>query len=417
MRTEILFKGIVVLMIVGLQKSIPYVVKSSPEITITGLWLKKEIDSYIFTLQNTGFNVRAVIADDHSTNVSAFSYLHGDYDGDSTLFIYHPAYNGLMKTYLFFDIIHIIKNLRNNLLNRKKFVFPAFSFDLFLDKIDVPSGYITWSLFHQIYEKDQTLNANLKKAPKITCKVIHPGNNKQSVPLALAIFDETTSAAIQSYYPERKDAASLLTLFNKLFIIFNSKQQFNHSNKLGNASVQGVNKPTFFRKVANWIENWSTCPFFTLTPQTSHALITTLRSSAMLIEELLDDGYNFVLTAKFQSDPLELRFSKYRQMSGGRFLVSLLEVCNSEKILAVRSLLKENINIWEEDLAETVQNEQSIMAEIEKEISAISTELLECQLSEDSMQVAVFVAGYIAKKLCKRSKCDICPKTLCIMSI
>ena len=83
-----IFKGIVVFMIVGLQKSIPYVVKSSPEIKITGPWLKKEIDSCIFMLQNAGFNVRAVIADDHSPNVSAFSYLHLDYNGNSALFIY-----------------------------------------------------------------------------------------------------------------------------------------------------------------------------------------------------------------------------------------------------------------------------------------------------------------------------------------
>jgi len=47
---------------------------------------------------------------------------------------------------------------------------------------------------------------------------------------------------------------------------------------------------------------------FTLTPQTSKALINTLRSQAMLIDELLDDGYDFVLTARLQSDPIERRF-------------------------------------------------------------------------------------------------------------
>ena len=46
---------------------------------------------------------------------------------------------------------------------------------------------------------------------------------------------------------------------------------------------------------------------------------------------------------------------------------------------------------------------------VEKEISLLSTELLECQLSEDSMQVGVTIAGYIAKKLSKRSKCQVCP--------
>ena len=231
-----------------------------------------------------------------------------------------------MKTYLFFDIIHLIKNIRNNLLNQKKFVFPSFSFDLLEDNIEVPAGYITWQLFYKIYENDQALRANLKKAPKITYQATHPGNNKQSVPLALAIFNETTTAAVLSYFPQRKDAAKFLSLFHKLFIIFNSKQQFNYSNKLGNAAVEAGNKPTFLREVAKWIEIWSTSPSFTVSKQTTHALITTLRANAMLVEDLLSDGIKYVLTVRVQSDYLELHFCKYRQMSGGRFLISLLEV-------------------------------------------------------------------------------------------
>ena len=76
--------------------------------------------------------------------------------------------------------------------------------------------------------------------------------------------------------------------------------------------------------------------------------------------------------------PLELRFSKYRQMSGGRFLVSLLEVCNSEKILAVRSLLKEDINFWDENIYQTF--EYSTLENIMQDIALLSSEILECQL-------------------------------------
>ena len=71
------------------------------------------------------------------TNVSAYSKLHKLYKGDSKTYISHPVYGGTMKTYLFFDMVHLIKNMRNNLLANKKFVFPKFSFDLFEDKIEV----------------------------------------------------------------------------------------------------------------------------------------------------------------------------------------------------------------------------------------------------------------------------------------
>ena len=67
-------------------------------------------------------------------------------------------------------------------------------------------------------------------------------------------------------------------------------------------------------------------------------MILTLKSQAMLINELLNEEYDYVLTKvlltrRLQSDPIENRFSKYRSMSGGRFLVSLREVETSEKIL------------------------------------------------------------------------------------
>ena len=72
---------------------------------------------------------------------------------------------------------------------------------------------------------------------------------------------------------------------------------------------------------------------------TSSPLIT-LRSQAMLIDEWLNDGYDFVLTARLQSDLVERRFSQYRQMSGERFLVNLREVLNTERISSCRSLIK-----------------------------------------------------------------------------
>ncbi len=46
--------------------------------------------------------------------------------------------------------------------------------------------------------------------------------------------------------------------------------------------------------------------------------------TVFLVEELLEEGYEYVMMGRFQSDPLERRFSQYRQMSGGgedRFIV------------------------------------------------------------------------------------------------
>ena len=89
---------------------------------------------------------------------------------------------------------------------------------------------ISWSTFHNLYENELKLEANLNKAHKITFQVTDPGNSMQNVSHALAIFHETTSAAILSYYLERDEASAFLQLFNKLFFICNSKQQFHSPN-------------------------------------------------------------------------------------------------------------------------------------------------------------------------------------------
>ena len=184
----------------------------------------------------------------------------------------------------------------------------------------------------------------MRKAPKITHKVLHPGNCKQNIPVALAIFHESTSAALTSYFPEKKYEAEFLKLFNTWWIISNSKVQFSN-HILGHAAKKGDGKLEFCRALADWIENWCNDRVlafqqFTLSLSTAKALIRTLRCQASLNEDLFDDGYDFILTARFQSDPLERRFGQYRQMSGVRFLVGLKDTICSEKILKTKCLLR-----------------------------------------------------------------------------
>ena len=112
----------------------------------------------------------------------------------------------------------------------------------------------------------------MRKAPKLTTKVLHPGNCKQNVPNALAIFDETTIAAVKSYFPEKASAPVNLTLCSKWWVLSNSKARYSTANYLGNAAVNGDNKPSFLRTMADWIQNWqekkiSICEKFTLTSQ------------------------------------------------------------------------------------------------------------------------------------------------------
>ena len=91
-----LYSGIVVFMVVGIRKSIPYVIKTLPERKITGEWLKPHIVESISALYTAGFYVRGVVTDNHSVNVSAFSLLKKELSPnkcDEDLFIIHPSEN------------------------------------------------------------------------------------------------------------------------------------------------------------------------------------------------------------------------------------------------------------------------------------------------------------------------------------
>ena len=139
---------------------------------------------------------------------------------------------------------------------------------------------------------------------------------------------------MKSYFPNRQDAANFLTLFYKVFVICNSKQRFNTSNQLGNAAIQGDRKPEFLLLLADWVETWSKCLSFILAIQTSHAhalMLLSLRCTTNLNYDLLNENCDYILMSRFQSDLIQRHFSKYRQTSGGCFLVSLREVNNSEK--------------------------------------------------------------------------------------
>ena len=97
-------------------------------------------------------------------------------------------------------------------------------------------------------------------------------------------------------------------------------------------------------------------------------------------------------------------------MSGGSFLVSLREVINSERILQCRSLLKENISFWEEDLQP--EKDENIEVRFHKTFRLKAEDIANSVLDSHSTEVAITLAGYVAKKLVCRTKCNGCKVAL-----
>ena len=85
------------------------------------------------------------------------------------------------------------------------------------------------------------------------------------------------------------------------------------------------------------------------------------------------------------------RFGQYRQMSGGRFLVGLREAILSEKIIKLKTLLKDDINITNimDSNVEHDENIETLLHHVD--LSCCSDEMV--TLSEDSREVGIYIAS------------------------
>ena len=188
-------------------------------------------------------------------------------------------------------------------------------------------------------------------------------------------------------------------------VVNNSKEPY-HPDIRGNALIFGDCKPEFLRAMNSWLTKWETSTKFGLSRQTFSALRLTNNAIADLSSDLLSEGYKFVLTGRMQTDCLERRFSHYRQMSGGRFLVSLSEVISSESIIKMKSLLQHKLEISALTIESNQEYDENLLEEQVLKLRCINYEDL--VLSEKSHQVVAYISGYISHSLLKDASCLEC---------
>ena len=143
----------------------------------------------------------------------------------------------------------------------------------------------------------------MRKAPKPTTKVLHPGNCKQNFLTALAIFHKTTVAVIQSYFPDESSTVEFLKLFSKWWVISTFKTAFS-TITLETQQLIVIRSRHFYELCLNdfkhgkqkeWVQVWQTeripnCEKFTWTTQINSVLVRTLLCLTWIIKDLLREG-------------------------------------------------------------------------------------------------------------------------------
>ena len=118
-------KSVFCLKVVSIMKSVPYVLKAIPIVRLSHQLICNCILNCLSVLSQGNFVIRAaIIADNHRTNLSSFQHLSKVYPITGKPNCISNPHRSSQHIFLMFDKVHLIKNVRNNLLAARSFQVP-----------------------------------------------------------------------------------------------------------------------------------------------------------------------------------------------------------------------------------------------------------------------------------------------------
>lgn len=257
--------------------------------TMTGELLK-QIIKYV---QSAGFIVVGVVSDLGGKNAKVWNELQIHHQ--NTCFD-NPTYTG-QRIWVFADVPHMIKLLRNHLLD---------------DGIILPRGKcINKSLFEKLLSLDC---GEIKLCPKLTPGHVNVfGRDRQRVHLACQLLSNHVAQAISYLLPDQQESADFIKLVNDAFDILNSRIPRIDDRPIASAfGMHTKAQEEVLRTFHSVCEKMRLGKRTTLLPFQKGFLIS-IRSLLCCYSDL-QKTYNikYIFTARFNQDCLENFFSQIR---------------------------------------------------------------------------------------------------------
>lgn len=167
----------------------------------------------------------------------------------------------------------------------------------------------------------------------------------------------------------------------------------------------------YLNKIVDWLHYWQslkrdagqlTRETHTALRHTSHALIEV---SACCIE---DPGFRYVLLGKFQTDSLEDRFDRYRQLSGAQYHVSIRQIYESEQKLRLQKLR----NLPSLDATAPCLPTTDVQVVVKQFDLAVTDDNV--RQKEAMLPAITYVAAYCTHAAVKKLVCSSCQENLII---
>ena len=173
--------------------------------------------------------------------------------------------------------------------------------------------------------------------------------------LAQAVFDESTINALSFYgakgHPEFFETAQFLRIIATWWKTANVKSKYHGCRKRDPdrepiTKENLIIKTSYFRGFVDWLCSWDKTVGESKRKLCKETLMCSKHTSAALAElsEYLinEKDFEYFLTGKAQSDKIEKRFGKARQMTGGDLYASVRQFLETDRTLRVKNLAKLN---------------------------------------------------------------------------
>ncbi|XP_072145131.1 uncharacterized protein [Dermacentor andersoni] len=361
-------------------------------------------------LESLGFKVLAVVSDNNAINVKTMTFFASP--PKASIGYPHPA-DSSRPLFFILDHVHLLDYISNNWLNQRNsgkcMLYPDPSSNDPKPPI-LPASFKSLSDLHNAEQ-----NNILKLVPTLSLKALNPSSiERQNFKLALRIFNESTVAALQcSIVQHAKGKADFINTILTWWRIANVKTP-RKGQRLRDEMQYPIVSTTrpqleFLRKITEWLDYWASLKpdagHLTKETQlafghTSHALHDIC---VYCLEEL---GFQYVLLGKFQTDGLEDRFGKYRQLSGAQYHISNMQIYESENKLRLQKVLDLP------DLDVIAQPIHTISVDSLRGQFTIAVTKADVAKKSSMIPTVTYVAGYCAHVTMKKLMCLSCKVNL-----
>ena len=299
-------KTILALMVCPILGGPAFVARLIPVFSLKHDLLYDQLLKLIKIIHESGGYVFLAITDNLRANISCFEKFRKTFGGDFEYSVYHPVKNNIFPfLFLFFDTIHLFKNIKSNWITEKmkKLCFHNFETDEELTA--------EWKHIVDIYKEERDL---IVKQTRLTYATIYPTNfDKQKVQLTFNVFNEKTVAVLK--INGASSTETFVRLVTRMMNILNVKSPHT-ATKLNDPDRRVIRQTnddrfTFLEDMACMFEKMDPASskypgrVKCLTSQTSKALSVTLRGVVEVSKTLLQKGVDYVMTGDLNDERLE----------------------------------------------------------------------------------------------------------------